>query len=166
MRSPAQESLLEDGCNAGLTREAIVRLVEKECPLAFKDKAQYNDFCGCLAICVKEGIWKFRKLKSTEAALLSGFQIIIGGTAATLYSETPSKFGRVFDQNGKGQSDLDVTIVFEGPLDRDRMALAEAIFSKRVRAVHISLPSNMQCPKYTSGFSWKRKVFLSAGDTH
>ena len=129
MRSPAQESLLEDGCNAGLTREAIVRLVEKECPLAFEDKAQYSEFCDALAENVRQGIWKFMdRLKSTQAAHLSGFQIIIGGTAATLYSETPSKFGRVFDQNGKGQSDLDVQIVFEGAWHRDIMALAEAIF--------------------------------------
>ena len=136
-------------------------------PLAFRDEAQYIAFCDGLATCVREGMLKFQgRLKSTIACNVPGFKIITGGTAATLYSENTSHLGRVFDQNGKGQSDLDVTIVFEGAWHRDRMALAEAIFSKRVRAVHISLPSNMHSPKYTSGFSWKRKVFLSAGDTH
>ena len=103
--------------------------------MAFKDETQYHAFCDDLAACVRENLRKFRDwLMPTVASHLTGFLIIVNGTAATLYSEAPGeKRGRLFDQNGKGTSDLNVAIVFEAAqLNRDgQKALTAAIFFGR-----------------------------------
>ena len=49
LRSPASERLLQHGRSVGLTHEAIVRLVNKVCPLPFVDKTQYHTFSDELA---------------------------------------------------------------------------------------------------------------------
>jgi hypothetical protein len=136
LRSPASERLLQHGRRVGLTDEAIVRLVNKVCPLPFVDETQYHTFSDDLAVTIRKNLWPFRdKLMRTVAGRLSGFQIIISGTSATLYSETPGvKRGRLFDAIGKGKSDMDVTIVFEtaqSKSDTQSQALVQAIFFER-----------------------------------
>ena len=132
LQAPVSETVLADAQQIdGLSKTKISQLVSRQCPLAFKDKAEYVAFCDGLAKVVKDKINQYHaKLINTAASRLSGFEIIISGSAATMYSESlGSKKGRIFDELGKGVSDLDVAIVFKASRDVvDGKALAHAIF--------------------------------------
>ena len=148
LQSPPSKRLLQYGQSVGLTDEAIVRLVDKVCPLSFVDERQYHNFSDALAARVRENLWKFRdRLMSTAAGSLNGFQLIFGGTAATLFSEDPGvKQGRLFDQNGTGTSDLDVAIVFESAQSH----LHAEVFTQ---AIFFGTPS---CSKYFKDIQYAR----------
>jgi hypothetical protein len=115
LQAPPSEKLLEHGRTVGLNDEALTRLVNKDCPLAFETASQYHSFMDDLATAVKDNLWKTQdELLKTVAKHLNNIQLVISGTSTTLYSEAPGeKKGRLFDEIGKGQSNLDVAIVFE-----------------------------------------------------
>jgi hypothetical protein len=144
LRSPPSMQLLEDGRSVGLTKDSLVRLVDKDSPLAFADALEYHCFVDDLAAAIRKSLWMFQEvIIQTEARRLSGFQIIIYGTATTLYSESPGdKQGRLFDKGGKGESNLNVAIVFEASQcysTADSQALVSGIiFGKSFRFTNSS----------------------------
>ena len=98
----------------GLSADAIKRMVNKECPLGFHGKDEWNEFSDGLSQCIETGISKFgSRLNNTAARFIGGFTIIANGSAMTFWSETPNKKGRRFDEVKPGSSDIDVAIVFD-----------------------------------------------------
>ena len=92
LKPPASASLLEEGRSVNLPPDYIHRLVNRSCPLAFKDEEQCDDFCNDLSQDFVYGLAKFATtLKDTNARSICGYFIITLGTAATFYSESPEK---------------------------------------------------------------------------
>ena len=135
-------------------------MATKECPLGFRDKQEWKQFCDALARQILASVGgppNFQRgLKDTTARFIRGFTIIASGSATTLWSENPDKHNRRFDEVRWGNSDIDVAVVFDNgsqdakgaPIPVDRLSVQDMFFGKPPRS-HFSMTqyAGSQCRK-------------------